>query len=50
MTLEKYLTIIQRKAMDKEVAKHIKKTRRKEKQNKQVRKVVTTMIAMEWVA
>jgi hypothetical protein len=34
VTLEEHLTIVHQKAMDKEVAKHIIKTRKKEKQNK----------------
>jgi hypothetical protein len=34
--------------MDKEVAKHIRKTKRKEKQYKQARKAIMIMIAMEW--
>ncbi len=40
---------MQRKAMDKEVAKHILKIRRKETQDKQGKKVVTIMTTMEWV-
>jgi hypothetical protein len=34
MTSEEYLTIMQQKAMDREVTKYIKKIKRKEKQDK----------------
>jgi hypothetical protein len=35
--------------MDREVAKLIRETRRKEKQDKQVKKVITIMTMTEWV-
>jgi hypothetical protein len=35
--------------MDREVAKLIRETRRKKKQDEHVRKVTTTMITAEWV-
>jgi hypothetical protein len=41
---------MQRKAMDREVTKLIKEIRRKKKQDKQARKVTTTMTTIERVA
>jgi len=50
VTLEKYLRIMQQKAMDREVAKWIQKTKRKERQEKQARKTFTLLTATEKLA
>ncbi len=44
VTLEEYLSIKQWKALDKKVAKQIRESRRKERQNKQAR--IKTLIAL----
>ncbi len=48
VTLEEYLSIKQWKALDKEVAKQIRKSRRKERQDKQARiKTLITLTIVE---
>jgi hypothetical protein len=49
VTSKECLIVMQQKAMDREVAEHIKETRRKEKQDKQAKKAITSMIIAKWV-
>jgi hypothetical protein len=49
VTLKEYLTIMCQKAMNREAIKLIRETKRKEKQDKQVRKAITSMTMVEWV-
>ncbi len=49
MTLKEYLTIMWQKAMNREVIKLIRETKRKEKQDKQARKAITSITTVEWV-